>query len=169
MRSLFAFLLVIMFAQNGWTQIDSTTKDAFIYHPCPPVKLPVVYPGDTLSQKGDAIDSLYALMQGRWKLIVTGSGWAYPRKPEKTTEIYFDERGNGKVYESGILVSSVHITLKRVYSMLLFDVEEEGKLVFSFASQRNSDKKKGSMTICEGKMSLFTGADGPAYALRKVL
>ena len=169
MRVFFVFSFVIMLAQNAWAQLVSDTLDTFIYHPCPPATLPVIYPDDSLSQKGSAIDSLYALMQGRWKLIVTGGGWGHPRKPKKKTEIYFDQRGKGKVYEDGVLVSTMHIMLKRVYRMLLFDVEDQGKLLFSFSPQRNSNKKKGSMAICEVKMSLFSGADGPAYAFRKVL
>ena len=102
--------------------------------------------------------------------MMVGSGWGSPRKPEKIIKIDFDQRGNGKVYEDGIQVSIIHITLKRVYSMLLFDTEEQGKLLFSFSHRIDSEKRKGkgSMSICEGKMSLFTGADGPAYAFRKV-
>ena len=155
------WLLILGGLTPAKAQLDSVLIKKSILQLCPAL----TYLSDSVALR-ISLDSTAMLMTGRWSLQIIESGWAVARKPGKVVELIFDRQGRGDIYEDSQLVASIQLVLRRVWAMVRFDLQQEGKSIISLSvSKRNG----GHLGVCEEKLFLGDGyADGTLYAFRRI-
>lgn len=154
-----------------WGQASTSLKEREV--DCLSSALPIAHT-DLISQKA-ALDSIAALLVGRWKLIKVEDGWSGTKTPNWLSELIVDRKGQCIVRVDGNWISGFQLTLitERGWFFFTIDRHKGARFLITPTSSLDHYERKsnsqGRIKLCESILSLSDNrADGQLYLYERL-